>query len=112
MKAAGYQVELRYVGLESVNLCHERVAQRVREGGHDVPLAFIKQRYDNGLSSLKRHYRDFHRLQLYDNSEAQPRLLLDFLPGTVPYPIAPLPIWAEAVCRHIEQREAMYQQLG
>lgn len=53
LKKVGYQLELRYVGLESVAVCQQRVAQRVLEGGHDVPPALIQQRYTNGLSLLK-----------------------------------------------------------
>lgn len=62
LKKAGYQFELRYVGLESVAVCRQRVAQRVHEGGHDVPPALIQQRYANSLSLLKQHYRIFDRL--------------------------------------------------
>lgn len=39
LRQSGYRVELRFVCLESVALCQERVAQRVREGGHDIPAA-------------------------------------------------------------------------
>jgi predicted ABC-type ATPase len=52
LKRAGYRLELRYVGLESVALCQQRVAQRVLEGGHDVPPALIQQRYPMFRHSL------------------------------------------------------------
>ena len=53
LKKSGYRIECRYVGLESVRMCEQRVAQRVAQGGHDVPPAFIQHRYKNGLSLLK-----------------------------------------------------------
>ena len=40
LKKAGYSLEFRYVGLESVAVCQKRIAQRVLEGGHDVPAAW------------------------------------------------------------------------
>ena len=102
---------MRYVGLKSVALCQERVVQRVLEGGHDVPPALIRHRYDNGLSLLKRHHRLFDRLQLYDNSGEQPEEVVDFTPGTAPRPLGPLPAWAAPVLAHIARMEALYAKL-
>jgi len=110
LKLAGYRIELRYVCLESVALCQARVAQRVREGGHDVPAAIIAQRYANSLSLLKRHYRAFNRLQLYDNT-ALPRQLLDFSLGTDVVASPDLPPWAVSVLAHIYKMEAVYRRL-
>lgn len=91
LKKAGYRLELRYVGLESVAVCRKRVAQRVVEGGHDVPPALIQQRYTNGLSLLKQHYRLFDRIQLYDNTGTEVRQVAEFLPASSPRQIGALP---------------------
>ena len=97
LKKAGYQLELRYVGLESVAVCQQRVAQRVREGGHDVPPALIQQRYANSPSLPKRNCRLFDRLQRYDHSGEQPEEVAEFLPGSLPKLLGPplglLPSW-------------------
>ena len=111
LKKAGYQLELRYVGLESPAMCAQRVAQRVLEGGHDVPAAFIEHRYASSLSLLKRHYRIFDRLQLYDNSDTEARLITDFTPGLLPPTVAPTPAWAVPTLAHIAKMEAVYQRL-
>lgn len=111
LQQSGYRVELRFVCLESVALCQERVAQRVREGGHDIPAALIAQRYANSLSLLKRHYRAFDRLQLYDNTTL-PREVLDFVPGQMPSAVIELPAWAAPVLAHIMRMEALYGRLG
>ncbi|RTQ50908.1 hypothetical protein EJV47_09855 [Hymenobacter gummosus] len=111
LRQAGYRVELRFVCLESVALCRERVAQRVREGGHDIPAALVAQRYANSLSLLKLHYRAFDRLQLYDNT-ALPREVLEFVPGQVPTAVADLPAWAAPVLAHITRMERVYGRLG
>ncbi|UOQ54763.1 hypothetical protein [Hymenobacter cellulosivorans] len=111
LKKAGYRLECRYVGLESVLDCLKRVAQRVAEGGHDVPAALIQHRYNSSLSLLKRNYRVFDRLQLYDNSEAQPEELVDFVPGSPLVELQALPDWASAVVKHLIKMEAVYQRL-
>jgi predicted ABC-type ATPase len=44
----GYRVELFFLGLPSANMAVERVAQRVRHGGHDIPEATIRRRFEAG----------------------------------------------------------------
>ena len=111
LKQSGYRLELRYVCLESVALCQARVAQRVREGGHDIPAAIIEQRYANSLSLLKQHYRDVDRLQLYDNTSL-PVQLLDFEVSTGAVASPDLPPWAASVCAHITRMEAVYRRMA
>ena len=110
LKKAGYRLDLRYVGLESVALCQQRVAQRVLEGGHDVPPAHVQQRYANGLSLLKQHYRLFDRIQLYDNSGTEARQVAEFVPGRPLQLTNFLAAWASPVVAHIEKMEAVYQR--
>jgi predicted ABC-type ATPase len=112
LKKAGYRLELRYVGLESVALCRKRVAQRVLEGGHDIPPAFIQQRYTNGLSLLKQHYRLFDRIQLYDNTGTEVRQVAEFLPNDSPQQVGAIPAWAAPVLTHITQTERIYKRLN
>jgi predicted ABC-type ATPase len=87
------------------------VARRVQEGGHDVAPAFIRHRYDSGLSLLKRHYRSFDRLQLYDNSGEEPVEVMEFIPGTPPRLFGQLPQWAISIAAHITRMEALYAKL-
>ena len=42
----GYRVHLLYVWLESVELAIERVANRVLDGGHNIPEETIRRRYE------------------------------------------------------------------
>jgi len=52
-----------------------RVAERVRQGGHDIPQAVIRRRYDAGLANFHGDYApvvDFWAL--YDNSGDEPVL--------------------------------------
>lgn len=49
---AGYLVHIAYIWLSSVNLALRRVANRVAEGGHDVPAATVERRFWRGLSNF------------------------------------------------------------
>ena len=49
---AGYTVSLVFVWIPSADLAVERVAARVRSGGHDIPEATIRRRYKAGLRSF------------------------------------------------------------
>lgn len=51
-KANGYEVSLLYFWLNSPELAKQRVAQRVREGGHDIPTNIIERRYYRGIFNL------------------------------------------------------------
>ena len=48
----GYQIKLLYFWLTSPGLAIERVAARVRDGGHNIPTDVIKRRYAKGLQNL------------------------------------------------------------
>lgn len=66
---AGYQVTLIFIGIESVDLSQERVASRVRAGGHDVPVKKLQQRYSRTLRNLDRAIATLPRVILFDNSQ-------------------------------------------
>lgn len=52
LRQKGYQVTLMFLWLESAELAIERVKERVRAGGHDIPESTIRRRYDRGLKNL------------------------------------------------------------
>lgn len=69
--AKGYFVTLLYFWLPTPAQAIERVATRVREGGHDIPSEVIRRRYANGIRNLMSLYTplcDFWTI--YDNSSA------------------------------------------
>jgi len=49
---SGYKVVLLFFYLQSVKLAEERVAQRVSEGGHNIPAPIIERRYFAGIKNL------------------------------------------------------------
>lgn len=52
MKGDGYRVCLFFLWLPSADLAVARVANRVRQGGHNIPEAVIRRRFDAGLRNL------------------------------------------------------------
>jgi predicted ABC-type ATPase len=66
--AAGFDVQLIYIGIGDADLAAERVASRVRAGGHDVPLDKILARYARTLDNLEKAIIRLPRVTLFDNS--------------------------------------------
>ena len=53
----GYQVEMYYVGVASVEIAKERVALRVKKGGHGIPDKDIERRFVESIKNLPRAIR-------------------------------------------------------
>ena len=71
-QANGYEVTLLFFWLDSPNIAKERVAQRVAEGGHNIPLETIERRYYNGIANLFAIYIDMVDIcYIFDNSEGE-----------------------------------------
>ena len=51
-QAIGYNVHLLFFCLESPEQAIQRVAQRVKEGGHTVPTDVIRRRFQLGIANL------------------------------------------------------------
>ncbi len=67
----GYQFHLVFLWLPHPDLAVARVAARVRDGGHDVPEATIRRRYEAGFRNFFELYQPMARTwKLCDNSEA------------------------------------------
>lgn len=72
----GYRVHLVFLWLESADLGIERVKERVRLGGHDVPHNTIKRRYGRGLANLVTWFKELSdSWQVFDASGAVPKLI-------------------------------------
>jgi predicted ABC-type ATPase len=56
-RVEGYVVRLLFFWLNSTDLAVERVAARVREGGHSIPEPVIRRRYEGGLRQFFQGYR-------------------------------------------------------
>lgn len=104
----GIEVHVWYAGLSSPDLHIERVRARVRKGGHDIPEADIRRRFENSRLNLVHLLPKLTALRLYDNSpEADPdtgqapvpRLVLHVDHGKVagPADLSQTPGWAKPI---------------
>jgi len=69
-KAAGFFVRLFFVCTNDPSINAQRVALRVMEGGHDVPIPKIISRYYKSIGNCAELVQVVDRAYFYDNSEA------------------------------------------
>jgi predicted ABC-type ATPase len=80
-KADGWRVTLLYLWLPSPQVALDRVARRVRDGGHSVPDDVVVRRYWTGLSNLRLLYIPLSDVAaIYDNSDGHRSLIAERLP--------------------------------
>jgi predicted ABC-type ATPase len=92
--ARTHDVMMIFCGLASLELHLARVQLRVRAGGHDIPKAKIRERWDSSRQNLIALLPRLAHLQVFDNSaEAAPGadvpfplLVLEMKDGRVLYP--------------------------
>lgn len=72
----GYKVHLVFFYLENEQQAIQRVAQRVSQGGHDIPEADIRRRFKRGIDNLVKLYAPIcDSILLYNNVETPARLV-------------------------------------
>jgi predicted ABC-type ATPase len=74
----GFEVRLVYFVLRSAELQLQRIAQRVADGGHNVPRSKVTARRKRSFRQLLWFARNADRLYLYDNSTSEPELIASF----------------------------------
>jgi predicted ABC-type ATPase len=71
LASRGY-VRLIYIGLRTPELAVERVRRRVGQGGHDVPVEKIRQRWHKSLERLPWFLAHADSAWIFDNSGSDP----------------------------------------
>jgi len=75
-RAAGYHVSLWFLSLPTADMAIARVARRVQQGGHAIPDAVVRRRFESGRANFEAFYKPaVDDWALYDNSGAVPVLL-------------------------------------
>lgn len=71
--ALGYDVEINFVGVESVEIAKQRVLDRVKSGGHGIEASLIEKRFDKSKENLIYVAKMYPkvRISIYDNSESE-----------------------------------------
>jgi predicted ABC-type ATPase len=75
MQQSGYELHLIFLWLPNAAMAIDRVAIRVKRGGHSVPQDVIKRRYERGLANFFNIYRPIADswLMLDNSSDMAPR---------------------------------------
>jgi predicted ABC-type ATPase len=68
----GYTVKLWFIALSSPELAISRVAERVTQGGHNIPENVIRRRYAAGLANLPRYQKAVNSWLLLDGNQTPP----------------------------------------
>jgi predicted ABC-type ATPase len=82
-KSRGYEVHLVLVWLDSAERCVARIRDRAAKGGHYIPDADVRRRYERGLANVPAAIRSVDLAKLYDNSGNGHRFVLLAQNGSV-----------------------------
>ena len=98
LKASGYAVHFFFLWLPSADFAVQRVADRVRAGGHNVPEETVRRRYRTGLGNFFKLYEPIASTwRLYDSSGPEPNLVAERLESQ------PIRVYDEAIWQAARQ---------
>lgn len=98
-KEAGYFIRFFFVCTNDPSINAQRVAWRVMEGGHDVPISKIISRYYRSIAKCTEAMPLVDRAYFYDNSEtdADPFLMFRVADGKIVKIYEELAPWAKNI---------------
>lgn len=107
-KQAGFFVRLFFVGTDNPSINAKRVALRVMEGGHDVPISKIIARYTRSLANCSVAARIADRAYIYDNSvdDSPAQILFRTSEGKLIKHYGEINPWAREILREIDPKSS------
>ena len=106
----GYRFHLFYLWLPSAEMAVDRVAGRVRHGGHSVPPDVIRRRYKTGIANFFELYSPIaDSWEIHDNTSPPARLIAE-RNGTAPIGFGNQALWE--IIREgsrMKEQEAAYE---
>ena len=97
----GYEIVVNFYCIDDVEICINRVFNRVKEGGHFVRPDIVRMRYENGLKLLKYYFNLPDKLILTNNADSP----IEFLvaeKGEIIYSKNNLPEWIISVLPEVK----------
>ena len=103
-KDAGYFIRLFFIGTENPAINAGRIARRVMEGGHDVPITKIISRFSKSIANACIAASIVDRLYVYDNSVefAEPKLLFRATDGKLEKTYCEVNLWAQNILKSLD----------
>ena len=91
----GYHVMLCFIGIASPETSDQRVAMRVSQGGHDVPLEKLVARFPRTLRNLQKAIQVLPQVLIFDNDDlSHPfKRVAAFENGKATFLSKPPPVW-------------------
>ena len=97
----GYRVHLLFFCLESPEQAIQRVAQRVKEGGHNIPEDTIRRRFQLGISNLINLFIPICDTVHIWNNTLKARLIAEKTEEQVEFTILDKHLWTQ-ICKYYE----------
>lgn len=101
-KEQGFKIIMFYVGLGDVRLNIERVALRVKNGGHHIETEDIVRRNVTSMNNLLSHLDLIDQLIVVDNSKADGELILEADQSGIKYYLKELPEWVKIIDKQLQ----------
>jgi predicted ABC-type ATPase len=103
-KQSGYFIRLFFIGTDSPTINASRVAKRVLEEGHDVPIQKIITRYYKSIANCSVVSSIVDRLYIYDNSidDTKAKLLFRASNGVISKQYLAANDWAKPILASIQ----------
>lgn len=98
-KINGFRIIMFYVGLGDYHLNIERVAVRVKNGGHHIPSEDIIRRQDTSIQNFLSHLQIMDHIIVIDNSMSEGKIILGIDNGNITHCSDPIPSWAECIVK-------------
>jgi predicted ABC-type ATPase len=102
-RVCGFEITMFYFGLGDPNLNIERVAIRVRNGGHHISSKDILYRHHSSMQNLLNHLDLVNYLIVIDNSALNGEIVLEADRGRLKYQNTVLPDWVLPIRDQLHQ---------
>lgn len=96
-KNSNFEITMFYVGLGDYHLNIERVAARVRNGGHHIPTEDIVRRHETSIQNLLNNLHLIDHIIVIDNSSDKGDIVLQISHGSITHRLDSIPGWVEQV---------------
>jgi predicted ABC-type ATPase len=97
----GYELNVKYISTDRLDLLNSRIAERVLLGDHYVRPDIVEQRYITGLKLLDHYFAYPDVLELFDNSKTM-LLVAEYRKGQPVMELEKLPSWiVDYLGRHL-----------
>ncbi|MGY0692096.1 zeta toxin family protein [Virgibacillus sp. FSP13] len=103
-KICGFEISMFYIGLKKVKQNIERVAWRVKNGGHHIPTEDILRRNITSMTNLLENLKLIDNLVVIDNSKSDGETILESSHGVITYESSNQPLWAIHIKKELKNR--------